>query len=147
MHLIRWTLCCWLLLVAGAISACAGQPAAPAPLTCHTAYRASVAVPIEREDTVSLAQPAIEPVTVAYADLVFHAQYLSEPGAGPSLNLFVTLPDQTDRLMSVLYQLPADRAPANQFVGGHGFTGLHYVYHPATGAELQFWCVAGDGAQ
>ena len=28
----------------------------------------------------------------------------------------------------------------NQFHGGHGFTGLTYVYHPKGDAELQYWC-------
>lgn len=28
----------------------------------------------------------------------------------------------------------------NQFHGGHGFTGLNYVYHSKSKAELQFWC-------
>ena len=29
-----------------------------------------------------------------------------------------------------------------QFSGDHGFTGLSYVYHPTSGAELQFTCKA-----
>jgi pantothenate kinase-related protein Tda10 len=36
-----------------------------------------------------------------------------------------------------------DSDPQNQFVGGRGFTGLHYSYQPNSGAELQFWCEAG----
>jgi hypothetical protein len=133
----------WLLLLAlGGLWTCGGQAATPYPLTCHTAYRPNVSIPIQREDRIALSQFSMTPVTINYADLAFHAQYISEPGSSPSLNLFVTPPNRTDRLMSVLFQLPQAGAPANQFVGGHGFTGLHYVYHPSSGAELQFWCVA-----
>jgi hypothetical protein len=133
----------WLpvLLLAG-LSACGEQTAMPYPLTCHTTYRPNTSAPIEHEDQLALTQLTINPLTRRYADLSFHAQYLSEQGTSPSLNLFVTLPNSSERLTSILYQLPQATAPANQFVGGHGFTGLHYVYHPSSGAELQFWCVA-----
>ncbi|HUV93017.1 MAG TPA: hypothetical protein VMV80_08020 [Anaerolineales bacterium] len=36
--------------------------------------------------------------------------------------------------------LPIDSGPQNQFIGGHGFTGLNYSYQPDSGAELQYWC-------
>jgi hypothetical protein len=32
----------------------------------------------------------------------------------------------------------------NQFIGGHGFTGLVYVYHPSSDAELQYFCETRD---
>jgi hypothetical protein len=38
-------------------------------------------------------------------------------------------------------QLPANLPP-----GGHGFTGLHYVTHPSSGSELQYWCESGAPA-
>jgi hypothetical protein len=41
---------------------------------------------------------------------------------------------------SAIYQF-GGRQPANQFGGGHGFTGLVYAYL-ATGAELQYFCRA-----
>ena len=45
----------------------------------------------------------------------------------------------TKRLISSrLYQFGPDLR--NQFHGGHGFTGLNYVYHSKSKGELQFWC-------
>ncbi|MCG8350254.1 MAG: hypothetical protein MI924_21010 [Chloroflexales bacterium] len=138
----RFKLCAVLRLALFGLSACGRPSGAPHPLTCHTAYRSNVTVAIQREDTVNLSELAATPVTLNYADLTFHAQYFGEPPfAIPALDLFVTLPNQEGRLMSVLYQFPR-ATPANQFIDGHGFTGLHYVYHPISGAELQFWCVA-----
>ena len=46
-------------------------------------------------------------------------------------------------LVSHLFQLPPDAGPTDQFVGGHGFTGLTSAYDPVSGAELQYWCEAG----
>jgi hypothetical protein len=32
----------------------------------------------------------------------------------------------------------------DQFIGGHGFTGLAYVFHPASGGEIQYFCGVGE---
>lgn len=34
--------------------------------------------------------------------------------------------------------------PASLPPGGHGFTGLHYVTHPSSGSELQYWCDSSE---
>jgi len=52
--------------------------------------------------------------------------------------------DATDaengELLRVLYQLPFDGDALPEFVGGTGFTGLHYIRNGA--AQLQVWCGA-----
>ena len=128
------------------LAACqgAGETAVPRAesITCNTAYRSGVSVPIESEDTVSFSDEDSQQ-TLEYTDLVFHAQYSSGKfDHERALILRVTKPEETAALISQLYQLTADSGPQNQFIGGHGFTGLNYVYHPTTGAELQFWCTA-----
>ena len=128
------------------LAACqgAGETAVPRAesITCNTAYRSGVSVPIESEDTVSFSDEDSQQ-TLEYTDLVFHAQYSSGKfDHERALILRVTEPEETAALISQLYQLTADSGPQNQFIGGHGFTGLNYVYHPTTGAELQFWCTA-----
>lgn len=50
--------------------------------------------------------------------------------------------DVADGGVTVLYQL--DGTPRNEFVGGHGFTGLHYVRHPQQDNTFQFFCHAAD---
>lgn len=119
------------------------EPALLQAIECHSAYRTSVTVPVEREETVMLTSTADEQ-NITFADLVFHARYWpDEPGGeGPSLRLSVTAAGSADELVATLYQLPAPTPPRNQFSGGHGFTGLSYVYHPASHAELQYWCLA-----
>lgn len=107
-------------------------------ITCTTAYRARPSARIDRTDEVSLTDAA--PVRVTYADLVFEAQHLDDPQYGSAVNLRVTSRGSAKRILEVLYQLEQGGRLVNQFAGGHGFTGLHYVYEPATGSELQFWC-------
>ena len=45
--------------------------------------------------------------------------------------------DSEHTLSAILYQFA--EIPENGMAGGHGFTGLHYIYHPGSEAELQFW--------
>ena len=44
------------------------------------------------------------------------------------------------RLFRSLYQLRHRELPENQFVGGHGFTGLIYLTHPSEGGDYQLIC-------
>ncbi len=132
-----------LLILCACSSAPTAVPRADS-VTCHTAYRSSKGVTIEREDAITFGDWD-DSETLNYHDLEFHAQYFS--GAmnhERSLRLWVTEKGQTAELHSTLYQLPQDSGPQNQFIGGHGFTGLNYATHPASGAELQYWCVGGE---
>jgi len=109
-------------------------------ITCHTAYRSSPGREIEREDSLIFSS-ADEQQKLSYENLVFLAQYSSgEIDQERALRLWVTEPGKSDPITVHLYQLSPDSGPQNQFVGGHGFTGLNYISHPVTEAELQFWC-------
>ena len=109
-------------------------------IVCHAAYRASVTVPIEREETITFTDSDAQQ-SINFADLDWHAKYdTGELDGERALLLWVTAAGQPDRLLSQLYQLPLESGPQNQFRGWHGFTGLNYAYHPPSPAELQFWC-------
>lgn len=132
------------------LAACAApngtEPAVPSmpkanEIVCHAAYRSSVGTGTEREEEIVLGDED-QDQTLSFAELEFHAQYSTGEFNGErALRLWVTEAGQADSLTTQLYQLPVEAGPVNQFIGGHGFTGLNYVYH-ATGAELQFWCQA-----
>ncbi len=133
-----------LLLVTGCTGVQA-EPASPAKaskIVCSAAYRASTSMPIEREESITFEDAAAQQ-TMSFGELDLHANYWTGKGDGErSVQLWVSEAGGGDPLISQLYQLPLDSGPQNQFVGGHGFTGLNYVYHPTSGAELQFWCQA-----
>jgi hypothetical protein len=103
-------------------------------------------VPIASEDSVAIPDDDMaEYASLEANDLVFHAQYWSGATDGErALRLWVTAAGLTEPLTSQLYQLPQDSGPVDQFSGGHGFTGLNYVYHPDSGAELQYWCAVAE---
>jgi hypothetical protein len=124
-----------------------GETAETAPkaelVTCHTAYRGSTGRPIEREDMLVFTDDD-EQQKLSYDELVFNAQYSSgELDRERTLRLWVTERGESDPIIMHLYQLPLDSGPQNQFVGGHGFSGLIYVTDPVSKAELQFWCETG----
>ncbi|MCU0486919.1 MAG: hypothetical protein MUC85_12510 [Anaerolineales bacterium] len=146
------------LILAGLFSACS-QPALPTPvptnpapvsIDCHAFYRASVNemggwtrnLILTREDSQK---------TVEFPDLVFRVylleEYVSDESGNSSSNvgikIWVFLPGENDELLGLLYQdIEIPDVTAYVAAGGHGFTGLHYVYNPTSRAELQFWCVA-----
>ena len=128
------------------LAACSGT-STPAPkaetITCTVAYRADAIEAIEREETITFTDSDDEQ-SAAFADMMFHAAYSTgETDNERALRAWVTDGNDMDIYQSHLYQLSPDSGPQNQFVGGHGFTGLNYSYAPDSFAELQFWCEAG----
>jgi hypothetical protein len=117
----------------------------PVPLTidCTVAYRSSVTVGIEREEVLTLPDDGSQQ-TIVFEDLVFHAQYST--GEAPPfervLKLRVTPVGTEEEIAAQLFQFSRLALPRNQFLGEHGFTGLGYVYHPTSRAELQYRCMS-----
>lgn len=110
---------------------------------CSMAYRGSSSVPIEDEESVTF-NDSSSTYQAIFKELTLHAAYSSgRDNQERALRLWVTENSAGRELFRQLYQLPQDAGPQNQFIGGHGFTGLNYAYHPTSGAELQFWCTAG----
>ena len=77
-------------------------------------------------------------------DLRFEGTYFSGEGSGEgrSLRVSVLEGESGAELASQLYQMSKTEPPKNEFIGGHGFTGLAYAFHPTSRTELQYWCVA-----
>lgn len=123
-------------------SAGSGQAAIAQQITCNTAYRSSPEVSIEQEDTFTFTNVDDE-LWATFGEMMFHAAY-DAGGADNERNLRVWVTDAGETVVyhSTLYQFEPDSGPTNQFIGGHGFTGLNYSYAPGTDAELQYWCEA-----
>lgn len=125
------------------ISACSGGDNGRAEaIVCSTAYRVSVSEALTEPDHIRF-EDEDSTQSIPYIYLELHAEYRAgRVDEERSLRLWVTPTGEDNVLVSQLYQLPEDSGPANQFVGGHGFTGLNYSYDPVSGAELQYWCEA-----
>jgi hypothetical protein len=113
-------------------------------VTCHFAYRTSTQVAKMKEQEIKVVIPVSdegideiarirEPQKADFASV--RVEVTHQTGS-----LIVRVYDkQTQRIIvSNLFQFGTDLS--NQFHGGHGFTGLNYVYHPKDDSELQFWC-------
>ena len=118
--------------------------AVPFSVECNTAYRSSVTVGIELEQTLELSS-ADNTKSVDLGDLRFGAIYFDGEFSGEGRFLKVTVSSIEDdrEVTSQLYQLSKTKPPQNEFHGGHGFTGLSYAYHPTSSSEVQYWCVGG----
>jgi hypothetical protein len=105
------------------------------PLTdiqCSVFYRESTTVPFVPENERVIVLGLGDSATETLGSYRFDASFLSDPYEGSSLVIDVGE-------LHWLFQL-RDVAPENQFIGGHGFTGLVYVSYPGTSEDLQFFC-------
>jgi hypothetical protein len=127
-----------LLLLALLLAGCADS-AVPASIECNTAYRPTVFDEIEQEDNLPITLE-ISQATLTYPDLVFAISYYRKGPDGPpemSISVSATQEGSDTNLAAAIYQ---QSQLTSQPGGMHGFTGLQYVYHPVTRAELQYWC-------
>ena len=121
------------------------QPVSPPDLTCHVAYRPAVTQPIQQELDIDLPADPDAGITapqrhLAFDRLTLDATYDAGPFEGPALSIQVFPTGSADPLARTLYQLPRTQPLRDQFLGGHGFTGLVFVQDPTSGAEIQYFC-------
>lgn len=150
-HKKRWVwigLLAALLLVLAACGASAGEDngdeagTIPDTVSCALFYRPAAGVSFE-ESTLSLATNGDQGAS-DFDDIRFEATLISDVGEGKSLSIAVTDLAAGAELTRQLYQFDLLQGLRDQFIGGHGFTGLAYVFHPTSGSELQYFCGAGD---
>jgi hypothetical protein len=108
---------------------------------CTTAYRDEAREPLSTE--VMTLSAAVTEAEIELGTLTFSAIYFSGElsGEGRFLKVSLTTPDG-EPLSEHIYQMLKTELPSNEFIGGHGFTGLAYVYDPSSQTEVQYWCNA-----
>jgi hypothetical protein len=118
-----------------------GDGTAPASITCHTQYRpdaeslTGAAEPTLTVDRVDETSP--QPERLDFATLSVEVAFHGDAPEGNNVTMVVTTPDG-EPLIRNLYQYTDGTELTTAFAGGHGFTGLHYVFHE--GSSLQVWC-------
>jgi hypothetical protein len=113
----------------------------PEDITCEVYYRPTAGQGLEGS-TVTLSTDG-DRVSLDFDNMRFEAVFLSDVGEGKSLAIATGDLDSGEELSRALYQIDQVQGLIDQFIGGHGFTGLAYVYHPASTAEIQYFCLAG----
>lgn len=125
-------------LIAVAMASCAPMPAADA-LTCTVAHRSSPgSTLVESQFELALTGGTEE---VIFERLGFHASVNDDEFEGLALVIHITDLDSSSEIARHLFQIDREGRLANQFAGGHGFTGLVYVNH-SQGAQIQYFCEA-----
>ncbi len=112
-------------------------------LICEIFYRAGAGQNLDAAPQITLEgnmQNKIE-----FSDMAFEASYQDDQFEGQTLSIVILNLDTGAEISRQLFQFDPQNPLENQFIGGHGFTGLNYLFHPDLAAEMQFFCgVAGD---
>jgi hypothetical protein len=117
----------------------------PDTISCEVYYRADLGQSF-RDSILSLStvpEQSANTASAEFNDMGFEATFLSDAGEGKSLSVVVTDLTAGIELTRGLYQFDPQAGLRDQFIGGHGFTGLAYVFHPASGSEMQYFCRTG----
>ncbi len=105
-------------------------------MTAQFAFRKSDTMAISDDKEVFLEPGKLVNITIG--EFKIWAKRSEDRYEGSSLVIDVSDLKTGKRINHVLYQYGNDLH--NQFIGGHGFTGLNYVNAPRSKAELQFMC-------
>ena len=114
----------------------------PKSVSCEVYYRSAPGRPLGGSALTLSTDGAQE--ALDFDDLRFEATFLSDAGEGKSLSVVVMDVNGRAELARGLYQIDPQKGLNNQFVGGHGFTGLIYVFQPVSDSEVQYFCAAGS---
>ncbi len=128
----------FLTVLAILLASCGGAEEVPIGIARHVFYRAS---PTESpsESTVRLPRDG-DVEHIEFDNLGFNASYMDDEFEAPALVISNTNLDSGDEVARHSNQMDRGKPVINQSIGGHGFTGLMYVYHPSSSGELQYFC-------
>ena len=111
----------------------------PIRITCEVFYRPGAGMALEAAPEITFAG-GNERQAVSYDSLSFEGVFQDDTYEGRALSINITAPQKSSKITSQLYQFDSLNPPENQFIGGHGFTGLVYVFDPESSAEMQYFC-------
>jgi hypothetical protein len=131
-----------LAAVLALVTACAASSprASDLSIECQVFYRP--APDKQFSETIVTLGPGNASRSLSYDRLEITVQLTDDLGEGTSLSIAVTDLEAGGEIGRQLYQIDRAKGLTNQFVGGHGFTGLHYVHQPGSTGELQYFCLA-----
>ena len=110
----------------------------PVRIECQVFYRASTSESLSESSVQLTTDGDVE--VIEFDDLGFSASYFDDGFEARALVISITNLDSGDEIARQLNQMDRGKSLINQFIGGHGFTGLIYVNHPSSPGELQYFC-------
>ena len=128
------------------ISGCAATNAGPeagaagdGTIVCEVFYRSTASGSMDAAPAIIFAGGS-QQQGHQFDDMAFEARFQDDPFEGRALAIAVIDLDSGKEISRQLYQLDPQNPLENQFIGGHGFSGLNYVFHPDSAAEMQYFC-------
>ena len=141
-----FTIITCILLMTVLISACStpettseAPPSSDGTIICEVFYRPGAGGDLEAAPLITFTEGNDLQVH-EFETMTFEASFQDDAYEGRALRIAVTNPENGDEITLQLYQFDPQNPVENQFVGGHGFTGLNYVFQPDSSAEMQFFC-------
>ena len=108
-------------------------------IVCEVFYRSTSGQSLQSAPPISFSEGS-DSETLTFDTMVFEARFQDDEYEGRALSIAVTDLDTGNDITRQLYQFDSQNPVENQFVGGHGFTGLNYVFQPGSSPEMQFFC-------
>ena len=109
-------------------------------IICEVFYRAGSGDALSPAPAI-LFQSGSDQQYLIFDDMTFNAGFQDDEFEGRALYIAITGVDESEEISRQLYQFDAGNPPENQFIGGHGFTGLQYVFSPgSTGKIFEYFC-------
>ena len=108
------------------------------PVLCEVFYRPGTGQPLAAAIPITL--EGNERKGETFAAMAFEANSQDDEFEGRALSIVVADLETGREISRQLYQFDPQNPVENQFIGGHGFTGLIYVFHPGSAAEMQYFC-------
>jgi hypothetical protein len=135
-----------ILLITMMIAACKGagsdvgnQPEDSGTIVCEVFYRQGAEQSFEPAPPITFSGRT-EKGFHEFETMAFEAWFQDDEFEGRALSI-VIVDLETDReIARQLYQFDPQNPVENQFIGGHGFTGLNYVFKSKSTDEIQFFC-------
>lgn len=109
---------------------------------CEASVRPNLYVAPQSIGAIGMSEPGDRSITSG--GFRFRILYSDDRYDGRTLIAYVYSASSGKLIEESLFQLDRQKGPLNEFIGGHGFTGLHYVYAPDSAAELQYFCRATE---
>ena len=133
-----------LLLFSVLVASCAagGNEASPGvsgEIVCEVFYRPTAGQGLEAAPFATFTS-GNDRQERQFQDMTFEASFQDDEFEGRALSIVVADLDSGEEIARQLYQFDLQHPVENQFIGGHGFTGLVYVFHPTSAAEMQYFC-------